>query len=237
MALKDLRSVPLLFGENEIAIAVSHGLFGEGHIGICFYAAKDGPKVMHLAWHEQLRINVIPTDLQNCWAAATLGVPHAASKAIVGIVRSVAARGATIRYGLNFIAAYGSFSPTGKYKPPKGSDGLTCSSFIVEVLRAARVNLVKEDTWRAEIENTAWANRVCDLLIQKGADVDHVASVRKSINGLRMRPFEVAGAARLGPSSWPADFDSVQEPAAAVRIDLNAICPPPAVAVAQQVQP
>ena len=234
MALTDLRSVPLLFGVNEIAIAVSQSEVGDGHIGICFFTPKDGPKVMHLAWHERLKVHAIPTELNLCWAGAVLGIPPAASKATVGIVRAVAARRATIRYDLNFVAAYGSFSPTGKFKPPKGSNGLTCASFIVEVLRAAMVDLVRDNTWRSDAANIAWGHRVCDVLTEKGADADHVAAVRKSINGLRIRPFEVAGAARLGPDSWPADFDAVQDPAMEVRTDLDAVCPPLPAGAAQE---
>jgi hypothetical protein len=236
MALTDLRATPLLFEANEIAIAVTHSRIGDGHIGICFHSPKDGPKVLHLAWHEQLRINAIPGELQFCWAGEVLGLPPATAKAVVGIVRAVAARRATIRYGLNFIAAYGSFYPNGKYKPPRGSDGLTCASFVVEVLRAAMVNLVREDTWRADAANEAWCESVCALLTQQGVDADHVTSVRRNISGLRMRPFEVAGAARLGPRYWPADFDSVQGPAMEIRTDLHAICPPPAAGAAQQAE-
>ena len=153
-------------------------------------------------------------------------VPPSASKQLVAFVRAVATRGATINYAVDFIAAKGSFSPNGNYKPPRNSNGLTCASFVVEALRGGMINLVKESTWRPDPANVAWGHAVCDEL-EKTADADHIASVRKSLNGLRMRPFEIAGAGELGRARWPAEFGEVQAPAAAVGIELLPICPMP----------
>lgn len=231
MVFDNLSTVP--FQKDQLAIAVSHSNMGAGHIGLGFHSAKEGPKVLHLAWHKRLDVHAIPAELKTCWAAAPLGVPPAASKQLVAIVRAVANRGATICYGINFIAARGSFAANGSYKPPKNSDGLTCATFVVEVLRAGSVNLIKGETWRPDAANEAWGNAVCEELA-KTSDTEHVAAVRKNVNGLRLRPFEVAGAARLGPGSWPADFDSVQEPATEIGGQLAQICPvvqPPAGAV------
>jgi hypothetical protein len=164
-------------------------------------------------------------ELATCWVATPLKIPTGASKAIVALARAVATRGPTINYGINFIAARGSFDPNGAYKPPKGSDGLTCATFIVELLRAGKIDLVKSANWKANVANVEWANQVCNSLANTpGVDQAHVDAVRRNINGLRMRPFEVAGAASLDPKSWPAEFDDVQVPAQHVADKLDQVC-------------
>ena len=224
MAFANLNAVP--FGAGQVAIAIAHSAYGGGHIGLAFHSAKAGPQVLHLSWHRKLEAHAVPDGLQTCWAADPLSVPPSASRQLVALIRAVAARGATINYGINFVAARGSFGANGSYKPPKGSDGLTCATFVVEVLRAGMVDLVKSNSWRQSPENVAWGNSVCEELA-KAADAEHVAAVRRNVNGLRLRPFEVAGAAQLGPERWPVDFDSAQQPASEAASQLPEICPPP----------
>lgn len=215
----------ITFGKEQVVIAVSKSPLGGGHLGIGFHSVKNGPQVLHLEWHRKLRAHSIPMDLETCWIASPLNIPSGASKALVAFARVVATRGPTINYGINFIAARGSFDPRGTYKPPKGSDGLTCATFIVELLRAGKIDLVNSENWKAQAANVAWANIVCNSLATTfGVDQDHVDAVRRNINGLRMRPFEVAGAASLDPKSWPADFDDVQEPAQHVADQLDQVC-------------
>ena len=229
MALENLCSVP--FGREQVAIAVCHSHFGSGHVGLGFHSAKSGPQVLHLAWHLRLEVHDIPAGLKTCWAAFAIAIPPMASKQVVALVRAVARRGASISYGLDFLAARGSFSANGNYKAPKGSDGLTCASFVVEVLRAAMVSLVNLPTWRSDPLNVAWGNKVCSQLVAQGAD--HIEAVQKNVTGLRLTPFEVAGAAQLGAAAWPAEFDQVQAPAAEIERQFKArLIKPPGPAIA-----
>ncbi|MDE3186535.1 MAG: hypothetical protein KGM96_03290 [Acidobacteriota bacterium] len=222
MALANLTCVP--FTPEQVAIAVSHSPMGAGHIGIGFHAAKSGPQVLHLAWHRKLEVDDVPAELKQCWAAEPFDMPHLAAKQLVAFVRAVAKRGATINYAIDFIASKGSFDPNGTYRPPKGSSGLTCASFVLEVFRGGSIPLVQIDTWREDPANVSWGNAVCDWLA-RDADPDHVAAVRKSVRGLRLRPFEVAGACRLTKTARPASFDAVQGPAAQIEAELPKICP------------
>jgi hypothetical protein len=222
MAFTSLLGIPL--SKDQVAVAVSHSNLGAGHVGLAFHSAKHGLQVLHLAWHRRLMVERIPDELKTCWASSVLQLPPSASKQVVAYLRTVASRGAQINYSMDFIAAKGSFAPSGAYKPPKNSRGLTCSSFIVETLRGAMINLVDETTWRADPQNVAWARGVCDELARH-ADAEHVSAVRASINGLRLRPFEVAGAGELGRAMWPASFHLVQQPAQVVAQELASVCP------------
>jgi hypothetical protein len=224
MAFSPLGGIP--FSKDQIAIAIAHSPFRSGHTGIAFHSVKHGPQVLHLAWHKRLDVEAIPTELKACWVADPLPTPPSASKQVVAIVRSVATRLPEINYATDFIAAKGSFDNNGAYKPPKGSKGLTCASFVVEVLRGCRINLVKEDTWQSSEENVFWANAICDHLAT--TDAAHAEAVRKNINGLRLTPFEVAGASVSGPKTWPLDFNTARQYAPAVISALCKLCPPPA---------
>lgn len=231
MPLSNLCSVP--FSKDQLAIALSHSPMGAGHIGIAFHSAKDGPQVLHLAWHIRLEVEAIPHELKTCWAAFVLPLPPIASKQVVAVTRSIARRQASIAYGIDFLTSQNSFNANGAYSPPKGSNGLTCASFVLEVLRASRIDLIKSASWRANPLNVEWGEQVCELLA-KTASPQHVEAVRRDISGTRLRPAEVAGAALLGAKSWPADFEQVQDPASQVWTELSAVCPRPVQVVLAQ---
>ena len=211
----------LQISQDQVAIALSQGAFGEGHIGIAFRPSGQSPKVLHLAWHRRTCLHAIPNELEACWVGQVLPVPPLAGKAVVGIVQAVAAKLAPINFGINFIAAAESFDAHGAYKPPPGSDGLTCATYVLEVLRAGRVDLVDLSTWPETEENKIWGEAVCSRL----ADPNHAAAVRRNASGLRLRPIELGGAARLGHSRWPVAFTDVQQPAADVQTELSGLCP------------
>ena len=213
------------FQPDQVAIAVGESALGpDGHLALGFHPAKAGPHILHLAWHEDLRVESAPVA-DFCWAAEILPIPAKASKQVVAYIRAIATKHPSIGYGINLLAGRGSFGPTGKYKAPKGSDGLTCSTFVTDILRGGGVDLVQLGTWIDTPENRIWCERICNFLTQTKKDPQHIANVRANISGLRLRPYEVAGAARLGRSSWPAAFDAVQAPAAAVRDEFFLVCP------------
>jgi hypothetical protein len=225
MALANLRSVP--FTKEQVAVAISHSDMGAGHIGIGFHSVKEGPQVLHLAWHRRLVIDRIPDELKQCWASEPYNLPHSTAKQVVAYVRTVAKRGASINYAVDFISSKGSFDANGTYTPPKGSHGLTCASFVLEVFRGAKIPLIQSETWRHETANLEWGEKVCaQLEADDAVDQRHVDAVRKSLNGIRLRPFELAGTFRLPPKELPASFDAAQGPAAEVEAELNNICPP-----------
>lgn len=212
---------------DEVAIAVGHSRYDGGHLGLIIHAAKDGPHVLHLAWHKDVQFNKIPDELKQCWMFHTLDLPSSTAKQVVAFIRAVAAKNPKICYGINFLAANGSFQPNGSYKAPKGSDGLTCASFVVEVLRGASVKLLQLETWDESTANTEWGNRVCDDLGRSGVDPEHIQAVRDNIKGLRLMPFEAAAAVEMGRQAWPVSFNDVQGPAHAVAAQLIAFCPAP----------
>ena len=208
---------------EQVAIALRDGHFGS-HVGVAFHSQGDGPKLMHLAWHRQLRVDNYPPQ-DGCWIAAVIDFPPARSKQIVGIARHVAKLLPEISYGTNFIASRGSFSESGEYKPPANSKGLTCATFVHELFAGIFLPLVDLSTWQSLPQNYNWANAVCDLLAQTGADKEHVDRVRGDINGLRLRPSELAAAGGcFSAATRPVAYDAVQKPADDVELARASLC-------------
>lgn len=214
----------LTFAKDQIAIGLTRGAFGS-HIGIAFHTVKDGVRLLHLHFHRHLGVDAFPVEGQ-CWIATVPELHKTNSKILVGIVRFAASRKQSINFGINLLASHGSFDANGHYTAPRGSDGLTCATFVSELLRATGLPLVNLQSWQPRDEDVAWGNNVCTLLRDRGrASPEHIAVVRANINGLRLRPEEVAFAADQPLASRPVDFVSATAGGSAVMTRLNSICP------------
>jgi hypothetical protein len=221
MSFVNARDLP--HSENKIAVALSRSSFGR-HLGLLFSTKKEGRQLLHLAFHKQMVVEPFPAATGPCWIAAFVDLPPAASIALVGMVRSVATKKAQVPFGLNFTAAKGSFGKTGIYSTPRASDGLTCATYIVEIFRGAMIKLLDETTWKPNDENRQWQEAICKFLATR-ADAEHLAAVQRNINGLRIRPEEVAAIAAK-PGKKPASYDAAVAGAQTVVGQLNRICPP-----------
>lgn len=209
--------------KSELAIGIARGRFG-GHAGIAFQSAKDGLQILHLRWHRKLAVE--PYNATNdCWIVCKLEIPSSLAVQLVGIVRAVAKRLPQINYAVDSIAGKGSFDSNGTYKPPRGSVGLTCASFVTEVFRAGKAPLLREETWTSTEANVLWAKQVVALLRELKVDSHHIAAVEKSINGIRIRPEEVGAAATLPFRSRAADFETLNAISPHVMATLDVQCP------------
>lgn len=213
----------VVLSEHEIALALFHSDLGGGHLGIIFNEKGNQLKVMELGWHHTFYVSDIPH--RSCGLAIPLALPPKAGKSVVATMRAVSRKKPKIAYGIDFIASKGSFVGS-VYTPPKGSDGLTCASFVLEVLRSAAVPLIQEGTWTESDANRAWAADVVRILRERGADARHVDAVERGISGLRLVPFELAAAASLPVEQRPASYPDVQQKANELRTQLNDACPP-----------
>ncbi len=209
------------FSKDQLAIGFTSSSMGGGHIGIGFHSAKEGPKLLHLCAHLQLQTDDFPPSTPACWIATTVELPEVASKQLVAIVRAISTRLPEINYGINFLAAPGSFNENGRYKPPKGSDGLTCATFVSTIFRDLRFPLVTETTWQPHQKNIAWGENVYNWLAANKVDPDHLKAVKGSIKGLRIRPDEVAAAADMPLTDRPITFEIASENAPIVEEALK----------------
>ena len=206
---------------SQLAVGISRGDFAT-HIGLVFTDAKKQMKLIHLAWHKRIKVDEYPTT--GCWVASIPDIPPTTAKAFIGVLRKLAKRQPQIPYGIDVLGAFGSFSPDGDYKAPKGSDGLTCTTFVSELFRAVGIPVIAEATWPAGV-NTEWAQKVCELLIRTGAEADHVAAVQANAAGLRIRPEEFGAAVDRPYAQWEIDYPQAEAGAVEVMAVLNLRCP------------
>jgi len=227
--------IPVIFDQDELVVAICRGATPEGHTGLAFFDESNGLIVCHLVDHRALRLDAARPE----WLIQRLGLGPLIGKQLVAYAREVvkwASQLNNIDYGVDFLAARGSFLAGGEYVPPLGEPGLTCASFVVEVLRGMQVELVDERTWKPTLYNADWQESVADIFARRAAAAEvqnrfhdarvcraRVAAISKPLTGLRLMPTEVIGAASMGRPAWPVTFEDVQPAAQNVRDRLAVV--------------
>ncbi len=225
-----VNGVDLDIEQNCLAIAITRSDLGS-HIGIVFHSKSEGLKLLHLRFHKLATVDDFPHS-RECWIARPIKLPPAAAKQLVAYIRSVATylpNLNSISYGINCQSGVGSFNAQGEYSPPVGSDGLTCATFVVEVLRGASIVVLDVATWEPNEQNKIWGEQVCALL-EKHKDSfnitdDHISTVRNNNIGLRIRPEEVAFSVCKPTKEWPTVYEVAFKESVSVLHCLNSICP------------
>ena len=178
---------------DQFAIAISEGEFG-AHIGIAFHPVNEDLTLLHLLEHLVVKAE-LPFKTNKCWAACVVDTPSVLGKQVVALIRAVAQKPPKISYGLALASVNGSFDAVGNYVAPPGSDGLTCASFVSEILEGAGLNLVDLNTWSSDFANIEWGNAVIRFVEKRGASPEHLTTLGKNNKGLRLHPLEYAAAA------------------------------------------
>lgn len=217
----------LQLGPGEIAIALAPGTFGS-HAGVVFRSTPDTGSLtlLHLRWNEFAEACSFPAD--GCWIAARLDIGEYSGLAIEELLRDLAASPPVIKYGVGVIQAEGSFTKAG-YTKPIGSDGLTCATFVWQILKYGGLDPVQADSWPEGV-NTEWVVKIAQMLMTSGrADLQQAIAVAlvKDV-ARRIKPTELGVPALHPIELWPMHYEQViaQEPE--VVGVLNEVCPAPA---------
>lgn len=228
MAFSLAENLPI--GGEEIAIALTHGLFGT-HLGVAYVDEEGTARLLHLAFHKMLFVVSYP---QPNWIASQLLLPPFASSQAVALLRGMAEKyqgvggPGSIDYGINLFAGRDAIKPDATYEPGEGCDGFTCSSFVVAVIERVGFPLVDLSTWQCTEANLAWGRAVVCLLNSfDHVPKEHVALVEQNNQGLRLRPEEVAAAAEIDVSDRPAKSAALAERAEAILTQMLNLCGPP----------
>jgi hypothetical protein len=215
--------VSLQLAQEDVAIALTTSALAGSHIGIAFVQANGDVEVTQLAFDQLVRTEQI-SALKDCWIGTVVEIPQPAGAYLAAIVRQVALRKPPIRYGINFLAARGSFQGP-EYAPPPNSDGLTCASFVAELFRAVSLPLVNDSTWEEDDENLAWGQKVVAMLQQHKVHPDHIADVQKNISKLRLQPQELGAAGDAPFADRPMGYAVAHPGGTAVMKELTRLCP------------
>lgn len=214
---------------EEVALVVHHGDIGR-HIGFAVFTAKGRHQFLHLAFHKKVILEDYP--LSKCSIVGRLPFDKIGlmvlKKALWNIGKKVGHKSVAIDipYGVNIANKKGTFTKEGLYKPPPDRDGLTCATFVAEICRGVGLQLLNEGDWAVRPEDAGWIDQICNMLAdpRSGADEAHIAQVRRSFTGIRIRPEEVASAVTLWNSS-PINFGPAEAEGRNIVTKLNECCP------------
>jgi hypothetical protein len=175
-----------------VVLAIKRTQPGQFHVGIVHRSQTASPKLLHLAWHEDLRDARPSTD----YSWTPLPFERSVCRGLAGVCRKVAkwyTDGTPLPYGFDDHET--SFdATTGMVRFGQDSSGLTCATFVLAVFRSQRYDLVRTENWPHRKDDEAWAAQVADALEADGASPEHVANVRKCTGtSVRVRPEELVG--------------------------------------------
>lgn len=195
---------------DDVGLVLHRGSIGM-HVGFFFQAREEKYVFLHLAFHKNVKFDPFPPA--DCSIAGKLPLSKVSALSLKSALRLIGARAQqipsriNIPYGVNIDKAKGSFNSKGIYSIPKGSDGLTCSTFVTEVCQGVGLDILNESDWKARPSDANWINQICAMLSdpRSGADLAHTNHVRSSFNGIRIRPEEVASSVNLWKQK-PIDF-------------------------------
>lgn len=190
-------------GSDDVALVVHRGDIGR-HIGFAVFTQKGKHEFLHLAFHKHVKIESYPPE--KCSIVGKLPFDRVAlfilKKALWNIGKKAQQKSAavSIPFGVSIDTKKGSFNKEGVYKTPSNAkgepaDGLTCATFVAEICRGVGLRLVEDGDWPVRPRDATWIDEICNLLARVKAEPEHIAHVRASFTGARIRPEEVAGAA------------------------------------------
>ena len=112
------------------------------------------------------------------------------------------------------------FDEDGNFVTPPPGEGLTCATFVVEVLRQQGFDILVEDSWPIRAEDEAWRAAIIQQLELSGsADAPHIAALAAKPTTTRVRPDEVAAACLNSPI--PNEFASIVALAEDIYAQVN----------------
>lgn len=184
-----------------VGIGIRKTAASSWHVGL-LHVQEELPWFLHLAWHLDLR-NECFEQSRHAWVL--LDVPPGRIRTIAAYFRRVWKRNQSrgVPYGLRYDAT--SFHDDGRLLLGPTEHGLTCATFVIAVLRGARINLVDVSSWPQRTDDIVWHETVVETLRKHGAAESHIVAVEGEIGCARFRPLEVAGAASRG--KLPAHFN------------------------------
>jgi hypothetical protein len=108
-----------------------------------------------------------------------------------------------------------------KYVVTAPGEGLTCATYVVEVLETLGFTPFDKDSWMPTDEDTAWQKRIIEYYRRHYPEsIDHFEAEKANIGGPRYRPDHVAAAGN--PPTWPLTQMQANQLALRVVASYNA---------------
>lgn len=190
---------------------------GQQHCGILYRPAEEMVRFLHLAFHFDLRDEVVNGTYWWCQS----GLDNENQEILAALSILIAEGSPSIPYGFDKDGLVFD-GHTGEMREAPPGKGLTCATFVVAVFRTYGFSPLLENSWESKAEDAAWQAAILAAMEANGASAEHVTAIRESEANMRFRPEEVVGAAAQPMTEWSIDYVQAQELAAEVLADMTA---------------
>jgi hypothetical protein len=185
--------------EHWVVVAAGEPSRDQRHIGVMYRERNAKYHFLHLAWHCRLRNDSDRPDYLSVWVAPN--VPAERQRSIAAFCRRVWRKNEKNGIPYAFSKPHGALDPTtGSFLIGPSRFGLTCSSFVLELLNAAGLQVAEYASWPVGREgDREWQQAIIAQLETQGAEQEHIEHLRGEIGAVRFRPEEVAAATAHAP--------------------------------------
>lgn len=168
--------------------------------------------MLHLGFHYELHEHPASPEYQ--WVEPKM--TNATRKAVAALCGRITDTKPKIPYGFDHLGV--EIDPnTGAVTVESSGTGLTCASFIMQVLKGCGVQLLAEAEW-PEGANREWQEQMLGTMRDRGVPETHIAASAASVGARRFRPEEVQAATTIAPK--PVGFEQVAALANELRLAL-----------------
>jgi hypothetical protein len=187
-----------------VAVACELNPWRRTHVGF-LYEREDGTHWhCHLAWELILR-NVPATIDDRCWV--NINIPPQILELLAAALELMDQNAAIIPYDIRYSSSAEYFDAT-TWAYHSHEPGLTCSTFILALLRGFRLELFEVSSWPGRPSDNADLEFLIRQLELRGVNSGRVAAMRANHQGIRFRPEEVCGS--VSESFWPVPFATAE---------------------------
>jgi hypothetical protein len=187
-----------------VGVALTITANRNSHAGIVFRDTQDRVRLLHLAFHHDLkheafnRVEYLCADPEFDAVDAEIVAAHC---------RLIASLAPNINFAIHHNPAARLKAKGQTVNVEHEDKGLNCSTFVLAVFAEAGPPLVDFATWRTRDTDARW-HRFLVALLKKHAPEAHWKKVEQDIGCARVRPEEVAGACLENP--LPATFEQCE---------------------------
>ena len=182
-----------------VAVAIAGSIVtrsvGQRHLGIIFRAEGAEPRLLHLAWMNDLKNEPLPHGyswLECVRLDSTVAAQFADWLEVVSI-RNISNG---IPYGFNIFDG-GDLAPDGSYIGVSGT-GLTCATFVATCFASFGISLIDVNSWPIRPDDVERQRELVDRLRRHQVPETHISSQKALIGKVaRFRPEEIAAAAHF----------------------------------------
>ncbi|MBU3641628.1 hypothetical protein [Polynucleobacter sp. Fuers-14] len=206
----------IINADIDLGVGIKNIESEQYHIGLLYKQEEAPPRLLHLAWHHDLKDVELPSD----YFIGLSDLDRFNKMYMVSLASRVANFPQEIPYSIVFDGdTY--FDDTGKYLPISAGTGLTCATFVLALFENSGFKLVNFSTWSNRTDDVIWQRKIIQTLRDKGGSSDHIEALEKNIGASRLRPEEACAA--VISKIHPIDFKMAKKMAADIIKDLSKI--------------